>query len=615
MRDEIMDLSIRPFIEEKRRKNIRRVAALTRVSTKHEQQMNALDNQNEWIRSEIAKHEEWRFDEEKDLYVDSGVSGTSAKNRAEFNQMIARAKAGQYDLIITREVSRFMRNLQLTLVLVNELKECGVEIYFVNDGIWTFNDNDYFKLTIMGTYAEQESKKVSERVLSGQEISRKKGVLYGNGNILGYDLVKGRTSEENTYKINREEADTVKRIYELSLEGKGIKKIKRILTEEKRKNSVGEVKWYESSIERILRNRTYRGDIEYFKSYTENPITHKRKKINDISKRHIVEGRHEAIIDPQIWDKVQEGIDSRINRDLTNAHRGLMLNQDVYCRKMRCECGRRFRRDKGRKAGMATYRCYNIIENGSKAQRGKEGLSTEGSCSLPGIIDWKLDFYTMKVFQFLSLETGTVKGAIMDALDECYVDKKEGIVPKAEIKNLENAIQKLEKRIGNLVDMRADGEISKDDFIDRRMSAEQEIIEKRKQLAKAQCIKENYDAKKECLKEAEKFLDEALHFDQLCISKELVEIYVNSIKVYNDNTFEYNIRLNPKSDSDRPEKDNENYRICDGKSVHKIDNSNAATLHEFCIGYDEAKAYANSLGRKVNRLHWQDVKIRILANL
>ena len=229
------------FLEEKRRKNIRRVAALTRVSTKHEQQMNALDNQNEWIRSEIAKHEEWRFDEEKDLYVDSGVSGTSAKNRAEFNQMIARAKAGQYDLIITREVSRFMRNLQLTLVLVNELKECGVEIYFVNDGIWTFNDNDYFKLTIMGTYAEQESKKVSERVLSGQEISRKKGVLYGNGNILGYDLVKGRTSEENTYKINREEADPVKRISELSLEGKGITKLTRILTDEQRHNCVGEV--------------------------------------------------------------------------------------------------------------------------------------------------------------------------------------------------------------------------------------------------------------------------------------------------------------------------------------------------------------------------------------
>ena len=253
MEDKNIDYSIKSFIEARKRKNTRNVAALTRVSTKHEQQMNALDNQNEWIRTEIAKHSDWKFNEKTDLYVDNGVSGTSMKNRTEFNTMIERAKAGEYDLIITREVSRFMRNLKLTLILIDELKEVGVEVYFVNDGIWTFNEEDYFKLTIMGTYAEQESKKVSERVLAGQGISRQKGILYGNGNILGYDLIKGKTSEETTYVINEEQAETVKIIYELALEGKGIKQIKRILMENKRKNSNAEVQWYDSTIERILR--------------------------------------------------------------------------------------------------------------------------------------------------------------------------------------------------------------------------------------------------------------------------------------------------------------------------------------------------------------------------
>ena len=120
----------------------------------------------EEILKEISRHDDWNFDMETDLYTDDGISGTTTKKRGEFNTMIERAKAGRYDLIVTREVGRFMRNAKLTFELINELKKSGVEVYFVNDAIWTFNKDDYFKLSIMASYAEQESRKTSGRVFS-----------------------------------------------------------------------------------------------------------------------------------------------------------------------------------------------------------------------------------------------------------------------------------------------------------------------------------------------------------------------------------------------------------------------------------------------------------------
>ena len=158
----------RTFIAQQKEKAVRRVCALTRVSTQHERQTNALTNQNQWIIDEIGRHSDWIFNLDTDLYVDGGISGTSMKRRSGFNKMIDKAKAGEYDLIVTREVCRFMRNAKLTLMLVDELEQCGVDVCFVNDRIWTFNKDDYFKLTIMATYAEQESRKTSERVFSGQ---------------------------------------------------------------------------------------------------------------------------------------------------------------------------------------------------------------------------------------------------------------------------------------------------------------------------------------------------------------------------------------------------------------------------------------------------------------
>lgn len=157
-----------------------RVAVYARVSTEHEAQINALGNQLEWYKIEGSRHSDWEIVE---VYVDQGITGTQAQKRPEFLHMIEDAKKGKFDLIITREVSRFARNTVDTLSYIRELKAVGVNLFFINDGINTATDYGELRLTIMSSLAQDESRKISERVKAGQEISREKHVLYGNGNI------------------------------------------------------------------------------------------------------------------------------------------------------------------------------------------------------------------------------------------------------------------------------------------------------------------------------------------------------------------------------------------------------------------------------------------------
>ena len=183
----------------------RKMVFYGRVSTEHEAQLSALQNQMQWYDDQLKYHSNWEL---VDKYIDEGITGTQAKKRPSFLRMIKDAKEGKFDLIVTREVCRFARNTVDTLVYTRDLKyKYGVEVYFVEDNIWTMDGDGELRLAIMATLAQEESRKTSERVKAGQKISRDNGVLYGNGNILGYDRVNG------TYVINEEQAETVRMIY------------------------------------------------------------------------------------------------------------------------------------------------------------------------------------------------------------------------------------------------------------------------------------------------------------------------------------------------------------------------------------------------------------------
>ena len=203
----------------------RRVVFYGRVSTEHEEQLSALGNQMEWYTDLALRNPNWTVVAQ---YIDEGITGTQMKKRPSFMRMIEHAKEHRFDLIVTRELSRFARNTVDALNATRELKQYGVEVYFVNDGIWTMDGDGEVRLTIMASIAQDESRKTSERVKAGQKMSREKGVLYGSGNIIGYDRVDG------TYVINKEQAETVRRIFNLYAEGHGETTVAKMLIEENR---------------------------------------------------------------------------------------------------------------------------------------------------------------------------------------------------------------------------------------------------------------------------------------------------------------------------------------------------------------------------------------------
>ena len=248
----------------------RDVAIYARVSTEHEAQLSALENQMDWYKPILEARPDWTLTAQ---YIDEGITGTSAEKRPRFMQMIEDARQRKFNMIITREVSRFARNTVDTLQYTRLLKEYGVEVFFINDNIKTFDGDGELRLTIMATLAQDESRKTSIRVKAGQQTSMQNGVFYGNGNILGYD----RVGKEMV--INPEQAKTVRMIYDMYLSGMGVTAIQYELEKAGRLTAMGKERWFSSYIAKMLRNSFYCGIITYHKEYTPDFL--KQKKIKN----------------------------------------------------------------------------------------------------------------------------------------------------------------------------------------------------------------------------------------------------------------------------------------------------------------------------------------------
>ena len=167
----------------------RKVAALARVSTRHEEQIYALGNQEQWLCELIEEHEDWEFDPERDLYTDEGKTGTLCKNRDALELMKERAKEGWYDLIVIREISRLMRYTKEALDFIEEMKIHNVEIYFAAENISSFDNEKNFEITLRAALAQQESEKLGSRVKNGLKISAGNGKITSGFNVFGYDYV------------------------------------------------------------------------------------------------------------------------------------------------------------------------------------------------------------------------------------------------------------------------------------------------------------------------------------------------------------------------------------------------------------------------------------------
>ena len=288
----------------------RDVAIYARVSTEHEAQLSALENQIDWYKPILEARPDWTLTAQ---YIDEGITGTSAEKRPRFMQMIEDARQRKFNMIITREVSRFARNTVDTLQYTRLLKEYGVEVFFINDNIKTFDCDGELRLTIMATLAQDESRKTSIRVKAGQQTSMQNGVFYGNGNILGYD----RVGKEMV--INPEQAKTVRMIYDMYLSGMGVTAIQYELEKAGRLTAMGKERWFASYIAKMLRNSFYCGIITYHKEYTPDFL--KQKKIKNYGDLEYiqVQGTHEPIVTVEEYEQVQK---------LMNAKSVLMKNHN-----------------------------------------------------------------------------------------------------------------------------------------------------------------------------------------------------------------------------------------------------------------------------------------------
>ena len=518
----------------------RRIVFYGRVSTEHEAQLAALENQLQWYDDQARYHPNWTV---LNKYIDEGITGTQAKKRPAFMQMIEDAKLGEFDLIVTREVCRFARNTVDTLVMTRELKKYGVEVYFVEDNIWTMDGDGELRLTIMATLAQEESRKISERVRAGQKISRDNGVLYGSGNIIGYDRVNG------TYVINEDQAETVRMIFDLYLEGLGETKICKELSRRQRKDGHGNVSWSVLKVRRILRNATYMGYKCYLKSYSNNYLEQKRIKNLDESTYLYIKGDFEPIISEEIFRRCEEIRKSRTTKMIVNKGErtyGKKASQDVWLRKLRCACGSTFRKNKWRTNQRGDtvygYQCYNQVNNGSKSFREKNGLDTDGYCDIRMIGDWKLDLMAKAIFESIWTDR---KSAVLEAytiLRECYQSDSHN--NRATISAIQGKIARASAKLENLIAMRADGEISKEQFQVLRKKTEDELSALNTELDRLNTSFEDEAAALD-LTAIEKALNEIIDFSRPKIDESIIEKFVCRITPIDNGHYRWDLNFAP----------------------------------------------------------------------
>lgn len=579
-----------------------RVAFYARVSTEYEAQVNALKNQQSWCIDLLGMHPNWEMTE---MYTDRGITGTQAKRRNGFLMAIEDGKNQCYDLLVVRDVSRFARNCEESLKYTHLLKRHGVEVYFYNDGIWSMDADGDLRLGLMSILAQDESRRISEKVLAGQHVSRQKGVLYGTGNILGYHLVKGATSAENTYEIIEEDAETVRMIFDLYVnKGMGIKKISSVLIAEHRKNASGEIKWDAGKVSRILSNRTYAGYIGYRKSQCVNFLEHTRVK-TEKSEHVYTKGHFPEIVPDETWQKAQQ-IKSRNTLVVQDRMRtGKKPAKDKWVRVLRCECGASFKRYKwrvnqGTQEEVYGYQCSHQVMHRKRSYIVKQGLDGAGYCDVPSIPQWHLDYQLKRILeQIWRNPAGTVAG-LMESIKGNYMEE-ETCETDAGIKRMERERDRLELRLKNLMDMRLDGEIDQDSYAEKKAEITERLARLKAELnavpvKNEKPVKESRD-REAALSRIQEALEETAAIDTKFIDAGLIEQIVRRVVPYEDGTYKWYLQAVAEEPKNRFSEDD--YVECTSLD----------------ITFEEAKAYRKQFGNYIRMRQWRGIHVQVFIKV
>ena len=331
-----------------------KVASYCRVSTDKEDQANSFEAQKRYFCDYIRSHPDWELYE---IYADEGITGTSTKKRTQFNRMISDAYEGRFHIIITKEVSRFSRNILDTIAYTRELRGIGVGVIFANDRINTLEPEAEMLLSFLASLAQEESRRTSSRVVWGQTRQMERGVVFGRS-LLGYTVKNGQIA------VEPEGAEIVRMIFhKYATEQIGASEIAHYMNCKGYHTYGKKGAWKANAVIKILKNEKYVGDLVQRKTYTPDFLTHEKRPNRGEVPMVIIRDHHEPIISRDVWDMAQE----RLRKN--NKHRegdGGHSNRYVFSGKIKCgECGDGF-------VGRCKYR-----KDGTKIRRWSCAVATK----------------------------------------------------------------------------------------------------------------------------------------------------------------------------------------------------------------------------------------------
>ena len=345
-----------------------RVAAYCRVSTDDEEQLTSYEAQKNYYTDKIMTNKEWTM---AGIFADEGITGTSARKRPEFLRMIRQCKQGKIDIVLTKSISRFARNTVDCLNYVRALKELGIAVIFEKENMNTLEIDSEILITMLGAFAQSESESISANVRWGIRQAMKEGKA-----TIQYKYLYGyRKGDDGKPEIILDQAEVVRKIYDLFLSGTPVRGIQEYLNANSVPNINGEPKWARSAIDSILTNEKYCGDVLLQKTYIDDCINKKVKKNTGQLPMYLVQNHHEGIISHETFDAAQAEIARRSagkSPSKKNAPTGrsrysskYALSDRLYCG----ECGTRYQRCTWRNrdgSKRIVWRCVSRVDYGNK---------------------------------------------------------------------------------------------------------------------------------------------------------------------------------------------------------------------------------------------------------
>ena len=509
-----------------------RVTFYARVSSEKDEQLNSLDNQISYYRNFIKKNANWEF---VDGYIDEGLSGMSTKKRENFHNMVNDAKSGLFDLVITKEITRFARNTLDSIQYTRELLSCGVGVFFQNDNINTLDEDSELRLTIMSGIAQDELRKLSSRIKFGHQEAIKKSVVLGNSRIFGY------RKDNKRLVIDEKEAEMVRELFTLYATDKySMKQLEDIFWSKGYRNNNGK-KICHSTMSNTISNPKYKGYYVGNKVKIVDMFTKKQKFLPPEEWVMFKDETGEivpAIVSEELWEQANAVLKRR-SRDVKNrqnqCNHANLLTGKMYC----THCGRLYYRkdSKDRKGNMLSrWICSGKIANGA------------ASCPSFTIYEEEIKEVLYDVFK----DTAEDAKRIIEEYTSLYAEMTEKNASSANLKRLKDRLDLLSRKKSKLLEYNIAGQISDRDFIEMNRQITKEfskvysaIEETENEINSQAGFKEKIEEIKTVLQKAEKDASKEM-IDSAFVNKYIDKIYVTpvddgvidiSVKLFTGDTF------------------------------------------------------------------------------